>query len=1063
MIGAMKHLVGFISLLLVLLLLPFSSTGVAAPPQPPSTPQAPVSQVEQAIQAEIVTQQDLVLPYLLYDTQVVPPLYSDDGSWAIAQLIPVDRQTGYVVPAEPGLALAQNIGGDWQVYLPSDPQWAQALKESPDSLVSPDDKATWLSMYEQVTLTAETTTYTGYKLPWEAGKSLVLTQSVSHYNPPNPSGSMHYAFDFAARHDATGQSPMFNLLAAKAGRVKYARWWQSNGDATSPGNYLVIEDTTTSPTTYVLYLHLAQDSIPLELRQVGASVLQGQYIGMADDTGYSTGNHLHFQVHTNPGSYWGNSVDIVFSDVAINGGRPRTPNEAANWPEYGSQGQWDYVSGNFAQTDQVPPGGYLTAPATGVELDESTLIISGVAYDNVALDSIQIKANYAGAWQDIGPVFSSSPFNYTWDLCGDRVPNGPVSLSLDIRDEAGNNALGSPGLRHFIKQFTCPVPPPTCSPGNNQVALYADRDYSGDCVILGVGSYTSASLGPVGDNDAASIKIGSQVRATLFNDAFQGRGETFTANDSSLEDNRIGSDMLSSLIVQTTATLPSTPLPVYPTNGASFPYSASLSLSWDDTGGGTEFQLKLDNVDNVWQSQPSFHLGSVAQGLHSWQVRSRNSSGSSLWSTASSFNIQAPTAGPEALDATAPYFDNMENGYNGWTRGKWDQTMDNNVTPGGDVSWHYEINNDIPNYNTGAPNSGYLTSPSISIPSSGYFLRFWYLYETEGPGKHWDQRWVQLSMDGGPFSNVLQFYDDPHNFWQQSPPIDLSPYAGHTVRVRFHFETLDASLNDFKGWFIDDFSIDTDPPPSCDSDGEPDETAATANNLSYGSSIDRQICPQGDVDYFRFTGVAGDQIGISTIADTTSTPDTYLFLLDGNFASVLAENDDRYPGFQTDSFLTYRLNRPGTYYIKLRAWNHPSVGGSEYHYTLSLFAGDHTAPQAQILAPKSNPGLPSGIVTIFIQADDPSVPGETASGVSHVDFLWHSGDWATSDWIDLGADWDGSDGWSYNIDTSILPQLLRSAIYVRVHDWAGNWRGKAVWNLKLDYPFDAYLPVLILK
>jgi len=318
-------------------------------------------------------------------------------------------------------------------------------------------------------------------------------------------------------------------------------------------------------------------------------------------------------------------------------------------------------------------------------------------------------------------------------------------------------------------------------------------------------------------------------------------------------------------------------------------------------------------------------------------------------------------------------------------------------------------------------------------------------------------------MDGGPFTNILQLYDDPANFWQQSPPIDLSAYAGHAIRVRFHFETLDASLNDFRGWFIDDFTIDTDPPPSCDSDGEPDESPASARSLSYGSSVDRQICPQGDVDYFRFTGAAGDQIGISAVAETVSKPDTYLFLLDGNFASVLAENDDRYPGFQQDSFLTYRLTRSGTYYIKIRPWNHPSVGGSDFNYTLSLISGDRTSPQSQIITPESNASLPIGIVTISIQASDPTAPGETTSGVSHVDFLWHTGDWTTSDWIFLGADWDGSDGWSYNIDTSELPQLLRSAIFIRVHDWAGNWRGKAVWNLKPDYPFDAYLPAIMLR
>ena len=47
----------------------------------------------------------------------------------------------------------------------------------------------------------------------------------------------------------------------------------------------VLEDRTTTPVTYQLYLHLAQDSIPATLRVIGAQVRRGQFIGVADDTG----------------------------------------------------------------------------------------------------------------------------------------------------------------------------------------------------------------------------------------------------------------------------------------------------------------------------------------------------------------------------------------------------------------------------------------------------------------------------------------------------------------------------------------------------------------------------------------------------------------------------------------------------------------------------------------------------------------------------------------------------------------------------------------------------------
>jgi murein DD-endopeptidase MepM/ murein hydrolase activator NlpD len=160
--------------------------------------------------------------------------------------------------------------------------------------------------------------YGGYLLPWARGEPMVLAMSVGH-DRYTPSGSAHYAFDFAKPGFPSEQ---FNVHAAKGGTVCRAVWHHPDGNEQQP-NYIVIEDITTEPTTYQLYLSLAADSIPEELREPGATVEQGQFIGVAGDTGISTGNHIHFMVHANPSSYWGSSLDITFVDVLINGGRPR--------------------------------------------------------------------------------------------------------------------------------------------------------------------------------------------------------------------------------------------------------------------------------------------------------------------------------------------------------------------------------------------------------------------------------------------------------------------------------------------------------------------------------------------------------------------------------------------------------------------------------------------------------------------------------------------------------------------------------------------------------------------
>src|SRR5262249_51747497 len=40
-----------------------------------------------------------------------------------------------------------------------------------------------------------------------------------------------------------------------------------------------------------------------------------------------------------------------------------------------------------------------------------------------------------------------------------------------------------------------------------------------------------------------------------------------------------------------------------------------------------------------------------------------------------------------------------------------------------------------------------------------------------------------------------------------SRAIDLSAYAGQTIRIRFSFDTEDSHFNDFEGWYVDDVNV----------------------------------------------------------------------------------------------------------------------------------------------------------------------------------------------------------------------------------------------------------------
>ncbi len=269
--------------------------------------------------------------------------FSDDKTQALLWMAAEDLNTGELLAREPHVILAMwNADeGVWNLFFDEDPDFSQVLLAS----YFKDSEIAERFIYDDTKATTTAKTYGGYYLPWRADQVKRLTWSVGH-NSCAP-GYCTYAFDFA---DGT----MFELLAAKGGYVYHWRDICANGNSGCT-NSITLEDRTTTPWTYQIYLHIAQNSIPSVLKFKGTYVEAGQKIALVDDTGYSTGHHVHFMVVTKDtlntcAVYcWGKAVDITFKDVLINwdsvtqGGRPRLPAEAI-W--YGGVGQEKYTSGN---------------------------------------------------------------------------------------------------------------------------------------------------------------------------------------------------------------------------------------------------------------------------------------------------------------------------------------------------------------------------------------------------------------------------------------------------------------------------------------------------------------------------------------------------------------------------------------------------------------------------------------------------------------------------------------------------------------------------------------------
>jgi hypothetical protein len=1037
--------------------------------------------VEQAVMDAIASRDGNQFVFTAFTTHLDKVSLSEDGKYAFAWMAIQAPETGQVVPGEPGLALLQLQGEAWVTLLPGDPEWEDWLLQTPPDLITPEEKSFWLEINADSLAEMPAGPISGYRLPWEGGKTAYLSGSVSH-DEYIESGNAHYAFDFYV--PGTSASVMFDLYASKAGTVWLYRDSQPDHSEDAPGNYLVLRDTTTFPVTYQLYLHLAQGSIPPELKVVGAPVARGQYIGVADDTGMSTGNHLHFQVHTEPASYWGRSVDITFDDVAINGGRPRVKNlqfgyndEPYCWSsDVCTTFQSAYVSGNTKSDPYPPTGGFYVLENDDV-VQASSFVITGWAQDvGSGLRRVQIVAAYNGTMVNIGPEFTASPFAYTWDICQANVPDGPISLGLRIFDKQSNLTY-LPGLVTVTKSYRCIPPPPACQAGASQVALFAEANYSGACVVLGTGSFTGTGLG-IGEDNLASIQVGANVQASLFVDAaYQGRSETVFANDSNLADNLVGANRVSSLVIGLKTTKPSNPQLVWPVSGSAVTHSQSLTLYWRNTGGAKEYQVRLTRgldtlLTSGWLTGPYWAIGTQLQMYAgttvNWQVKARNQAGESAWSTANSLVVNNPGASSPAT-GTLPFSDDVEAGTNGWTaNGLWHRESGPSpiTARSGSYYWWFgeSLNGDERYFSA---KQGDLTSPVFNLPGgSQYFLRFWYAYQTETTGKDWDQRWLQIRVGDGPFTNLLQLSDDTMNgggsaVWLPSPVIDLSPYAGSSVQLRFMFDTIDPSGdspdNDFEGWYIDDIQITTQAPPVCADGYEVNDNPEQAVLVTYqpAMTLDAQICPGGDVDYYKFQGTAGDYIAVDIDAFSQgSSLDSIVTLLDSDGRSVLAVNDDQDSAAGLlDSLLGYRLPRSGTYYVKVRPWDYPA-GGSNYPYTIH-FLVDGLPPSVQVIYPDHSV-IGSQPVIIQAQASD----GQTSVGI--VRFFWHSSDWTDPAWLNLGDGQNmGGGTWQVTFDPTGKLAGAGGAFYAQAFDAAGNTMGDGAWDIGIDRtpPVTSLMPI----
>jgi hypothetical protein len=223
---------------------------------------------------------------------------------------------------------------------------------------------------------------------------------------------------------------------------------------------------------------------------------------------------------------------------------------------------------------------------------------------------------------------------------------------------------------------------------------------------------------------------------------------------------------------------------------------------------------------------------------------------------------------------------------------------------------------------------GTVIDESTSQPLANRDARI-YLYNADGrEGYYWDYKSVRLSSAGHyTFSGV---YPGRYKMsarvegWTTEYHVNGTEWDNATiVTVGVAPDTV-SNIN----FYLDPFVAFQD-------GYEQNNTHQTAFFISYGDSMHAQISPAEDVDFYSFSGQAGDTLTIDIDAYVLgSYLPSSLTLYDATGQSVLAANDG-YFGYDA-TIKNFVLPYSGPYFIKL-VNRYSGGGGDNYFYSLSLF------------------------------------------------------------------------------------------------------------------------------
>ncbi len=262
---------------------------------------------------------------------------------------------------------------------------------------------------------------------------------------------------------------------------------------------------------------------------------------------------------------------------------------------------------------------------------------------------------------------------------------------------------------------------------------------------------------------------------------------------------------------------PGNPTAVSPANGATNVAVPTL-LDWtavsDSDGDPVTYQIYFGTSNPPsWYTSTTDDFKSMCclnpSTPYYWYIVATDNRGGQSQPTQTRSFTTASAGGSPGLNQ------NFDAGISGWTMvgspGYWHQTTRRSVSPSQSM-WYGSESTGLCNvcYDNGATNSGTVTSPVFTVPSSSPTLTFKSWYSTEG-GTSYDQKWVKISTNGGSsWTNIAQISDTMSQWNSES--YSLSSYAGMSAQLRWEFNTMDNIANQYEGWYIDDVVVNTPTP-----------------------------------------------------------------------------------------------------------------------------------------------------------------------------------------------------------------------------------------------------------